>query len=56
VYCIAIDCDNDIDCAPPGTSFHHMPLMRNTELAKQVRFCDGIHVCVVTVATKPAII
>ena len=38
MYCIAIDCDNDVDCAPPGTSFHRVPLKKNPELAKQVGF------------------
>ena len=40
MYCIAIDRDNDIDSSPPGTSFHRVPLKKNPELAKQVRFCD----------------
>jgi len=56
VWCIAYDCDYDIKNALPGTSFHRIPLVRNPELAKQVKFVIGptrthAHVC--TVDTKP---
>jgi len=54
VYFIAIDCDDDVDCALPGIRFHCVPLKRNRELAKQVRFGTLTHVRV-AVATKPAI-
>ena len=40
VWCIAYDCDYDVENAPPGTSFHRILLVRNPELAKQVKFCD----------------
>ena len=57
VWCIAYDCDYDVENAPPGTSFHRIPLVRNPELAKQVKFCDCFYphsrACV-TVDTKPS--
>jgi len=48
LYYIVIGCDNDIECVPSGTSFHCVPLKRDLELAKQVRFydCWSPHLCV----------
>ena len=34
-WCLMICCDNDIECAPPGTSFYHVPLKRDPEFAQR---------------------